>query len=301
MRFNPTRPVALLLPAAAVTFGSPSAQAQIASADPALVGFATTVVDYSPATLSSLRSDVTDSSAALGAPNQGSDPDTFAPIGLVSLGDPPSGEAPGSITLGFGQAITNGAGADFAVFENASDFGSNGATFFYELAFVEVSTDGSTFARFPTVSTTTFSDPLNYDNDDMNDSALLPTDLRPDFSGGQDFSVVPGDNTVTGFAGVDDAYVGTLFDLDSLAAAAEVVAGNVDLDEINFVRLVDVPGDGRFADTSGNPIYDAFSPNNATGGFDLDAVGVLNQVPEPGTAAVIVALAGLATLRRRTH
>ena len=58
-------------------------------------------------------------------------------------------------------------------------------------------------------------------------------------------------------------------------------------DSINFVRLVDIVGDGRTTDSNGNPIFDAFSPNNATGGFDLDAVGVLNAVPEPTTAALL--------------
>jgi hypothetical protein len=296
MRFLPTLTLGSALPAAALV--GPLASAQIVADDPRLLDFARSAVDFSPATSADLSPDVTQPAAATGAPNQSFDPNTFAPIGLVSLGDAPAGEAPGSITLDFNQAITNGSGADFAVFENASDFGSGGASFFFELAFVEVSTDGATFARFPTVSTTTLSSPGNYDGDFTNDQPLLATDLIPDFSGGQDFGVVPAGNTVTGFAGVDAGNVGTLFDLDALAAAAEVAAGTVNLAEINFVRLVDVPGDGRFADSQGNPIFDAFSPNNATGGFDLDAVGVINQVPEPGSAALLAMLTGVIARRR---
>ena len=62
---------------------------------------------------------------------------------VVVLGDG------GSITLTFGGYITNGAGADFAVFENSfSDT-------FLELGYVEVSSNGVDFFRFPSASLTT--------------------------------------------------------------------------------------------------------------------------------------------------
>lgn len=54
----------------------------------------------------------------------------------------------GAITLTFDGVITDGEGADFAVFENSFN-----ATFL-ELAFVEVSSNGSDFFRFPTYSFT---------------------------------------------------------------------------------------------------------------------------------------------------
>ena len=61
---------------------------------------------------------------------------------VVVLGDH------GSITLTFGGYITNGAGNDFAVFENSfSDT-------FLELGWVEVSSDGVNFFRFPNYSLT---------------------------------------------------------------------------------------------------------------------------------------------------
>lgn len=262
----------------------------IAADDSRLAGFATSVAEFSPSTPDSLSPEVSSPSAALGAPDSGSTgaPD-FLPVGLVSLGDAPVGTASGSITLGFDQAITNGAGADFAIFENASDFTNFGSGIFAELAFVEVSTDGNTFARFATSSLTTFPDP---------NGNALDTDLQLDFSGNQDFATLPSRSLVSGFAGADPAFNGTLFDLSALSSVAEVLAGTVDLDLINFVRLIDIAGDGRTTDSNGNPIFDAFSPNNATGGFDLDAVGVLNAVPEPTTAALL-SLAGLSLLRRR--
>ncbi|NJL30946.1 MAG: hypothetical protein HC898_04585, partial [Phycisphaerales bacterium] len=61
---------------------------------------------------------------------------------VVSLGDG------GHITLTFATGIRNGPGYDFAVFENGfSDT-------FLELAFVEVSSNGSDFFRFPSFSLT---------------------------------------------------------------------------------------------------------------------------------------------------
>ena len=64
------------------------------------------------------------------------------PNPVVSLGDG------GHITLSFATPITNGPGADFAVFENGF------ADSFLELAFVEVSSDGTNFFRFPSHSLT---------------------------------------------------------------------------------------------------------------------------------------------------
>ena len=62
--------------------------------------------------------------------------------GVVSLGDG------GSATCTFQYPIKNGIGNDFAVFENSFD------DTFLELAFVEVSSDGINFVRFPSHSLT---------------------------------------------------------------------------------------------------------------------------------------------------
>lgn len=284
MKIRKTHSVATL--ALVATAISPAAsRAQTLAADDArLVGFATSVQNSSAAPGTSGAVD--NPLAALGAPDQGFN--GIATNGLFSLGDPVPGVAGGQITLGFDRAITNGAGDDFAVFENADDFGAFGL--FVELAFVEVSTDGNTFARFNNVSDSTLPD------NDPNTPALA-TDLLADF--GQAFATLPDRDLVSGLAGADPAFVGTLFNLDALLGDALVISGAVDLTEINFVRLVDIPGDGRFADSNGNPIFDAFDPGNVTGGFDLDAVGVINQIPEPGSAALLAALVGVAARCRR--
>lgn len=62
--------------------------------------------------------------------------------GVVSLGDG------GVAILEFSSPIIDGVGPDFAVFENGFD------NLFLELAFVEVSSDGIHFFRFPAVSNT---------------------------------------------------------------------------------------------------------------------------------------------------
>ena len=260
----------------------------IAADDSLLTRFADGVVDFSPAT-STLSADVSDPTAALGAPNIGNtgDPD-FNPIGLVSLGDPLPGESAGAITLSFSTPVNNSLGERLAVFENAFDFGSR----FAELAFVEVSSDGQTFARFENFSAVT---PLG------SVPANPATDLLPDFSGNLDFATLPSRDLVSGFAGADLSSVGTIFDLSDLENDSLVLDGSVDLDNIGFIRLVDVPGDGRETDSFGNPIFDAFSPNNPLGGFDLDAVGVVSAaaVPEPSSVALLGLASAVVIGRRR--
>ena len=62
-----------------------------------------------------------------------------SPTTVVSLGDG------GSITLTFAHPLSDGTGPDLAVFENAFN------DTFLELAFVEVSSDGANFVRFPAI------------------------------------------------------------------------------------------------------------------------------------------------------
>lgn len=243
--------------------------------NPIFKSWGTTVVDYSPAP--GVAVNWQEANHALGAVSG----DNFNIVSLGELNDPEGSGLPGSITLGFSTSITNGEGADFAVFENA--FASNYTTpggsivgqIFAELAFVEVSTDGINFVRFPSISLT--------------DAAVGPYG-----------SIDP--TNVFNLAGKStNAYGeswGTPFDLDDLRPLEMVIDGWVDLSAINYIRLVDIPGNGFFTDSEGRPIYDAWA-TFGSGGFDLDAIGAINIVPEPSTSVLLVLGIGALTLRRR--
>jgi hypothetical protein len=181
---------------------------------------------------------------------------------VVSLGDG------GRITLTFPQPITNGPGADFAVFENAIHDS------FLELAFVEVSSDGSHFTRFPAVS-------------------LTPTDSQTDPFGLLDTT------DLHNLAGKYRRGYGTPFDLGALLPSP-----TLNVNAITHVRIIDVVGsiDPLYAtyDSEGHMVNDPWPTNFETGGFDLDAVAVLHLIPEPGSAILLLTGAGgMAALRRR--
>ncbi len=164
---------------------------------------------------------------------------------VVSLGDG------GQITLTFAQPIIDAPGDDFAVFENGfSDT-------FLELAFVEVSSNGTDFFRF------------------ANDS------LTPSPVGG--FGAVDPTN-LQGLAGKYRQGYGTPFDLAELAG----VSPQLNVQNIGYVRIVDIVGDGTYFDTSGDVIYDLY-PTTGSGGFDLDAVAVMHAVPEPSSLVLLAA------------
>lgn len=154
---------------------------------------------------------------------------------VVSLGD--AGEA----LLTFDRPIVNGDGFDFAVFENGFD------DTFLELAFVEVSSDGVNFVRFPSVSLTPESPQASY---------LDPTNLH-------------------NLAGKYRQGYGTPFDLEDLIDSA-----NIDLQNVRFVKVIDVVGsiDEQYAtyDSQGHIVNDPWPTDSYSGGFDLDAVGVIN-------------------------
>ncbi len=161
---------------------------------------------------------------------------------IVSLGEG------GRITLTFDDAIVNGLGDDFAIFENSfSDT-------FLELASVEVSSDGVNFFGFSTTSLT--ASPVGAFG------LIDPTDID-------------------GLAGKYRQGWGTGFDLDSLTGIA-----GLDVFDVAYVRLLDIVGDGSVLDSFSNPIYDPYETVGSAG-FDLDAVGVLNSastvVPVPAS------------------
>jgi len=183
----------------------------------------------------------------------------------------PSGSGPfdvvslgdgGHITLHFDTGIGDGPGDDFAVYENGF-WTLDGL--FAELAFVEVSTDGVVFQRFDSTSLRTT--PVSGPNGEVVD----PTDYH-------------------NFAGKHARGEGTGFDL------AELGLGGV-----SYVRFVDAIGDGSTQDHLGAAVYDPYQTPFDSGGFDLDAVGVLH-LPEPGGAALLgsglATLVGLARRRR---
>lgn len=181
-----------------------------------------------------------------------------------------AGEEPGFLTVTFPTGIRNGEGADFAVFENAQGLFGGENELFVELAYVEVSTDGESFVRFPSI----------YLNEE--DS----------FSGVRAFAEYDVTN-ILNLAGKHASGFGTPFNLDDLLDDPLVGSGEIDLDNIQFVKLVDIPGSGDFVDSEGNSIYDAW-PTVGTGGFDFrlsegQSVGVLNAVPEPGTLVLFAA------------
>lgn len=170
---------------------------------------------------------------------------------VVSLGDLTaaqitSGALAGAITLRFAKPIRNYTGADFAIFENgfAATFntgGSGSGGIFAELAYVEVSQDGVAFHRFNPVS------------------------LTPSAVGG--YGTINPTNVLNLAGKHVNAYGdswGTPFDI-----------GQLGLDSISYIRLVDIPGSGAFKDGAGNPIYDSWR-TFGSGGFDLEAVGVIS-------------------------
>jgi len=164
---------------------------------------------------------------------------------VVSLGDG------GSAILTFNNPIANGQGFDFAVFENS--FNDE----FLELAFVEVSSDGQNFFRFPSVSLT------------QTDSQVASfATLNPE--------------KINNLAGKYRVMFGTPFDLDEIPDSPLLNKNNV-----THVRITDVVGsvNPQYAsyDSEGNIINDPWPTPFNIGGFDLDAVGVINSasnIPE---------------------
>ena len=169
--------------------------------------------------------------------------------GLVSLGDG------GTATLTFAKPITNGAGADFAVFENSFD------DYFLELAMVEVSSDGKKFVRFPSTS---------YSDTTTQIGSFGKVDAR----------------MINNLAGKYRVAFGTPFDLEELKNTA-----GLDVNAITHVRLIDVVGaiDKKYGsrDMLGNLINDPWATNFASSGFDLDAVGVINETAPSGTEKML--------------
>ena len=165
---------------------------------------------------------------------------------VVSLGDG------GIATLTFGSPIYNGPGPDFAVFENGFANALNPDTWALELGFVEVSSDGMNFFRFPAVTYVQSDEQLG------NSGSIDPAQLH-------------------NFASKYGAFYGTPFDLDE-------VENNelLDKNRVTHVRIVDVVGniDPEYArwDSESHIINDPWPTGFNSSGFDLDAVGVIHDI-----------------------
>ena len=265
---------------AALTFATsaaagPFTNVGVDAGDPAIVAWAESVHGFLP----------TPSGNGFGASALGPADAVFVSLGDLGAMKIAAGDAAGEITLGFGsRPIKNGDGWDFAVFENAFSF-PEPPFFFAELAYVEVSSNGLDFARFPSISLNV--EPVPGSGNEENELVT---------SFGRDFASLNTTN-VHNLAGIHPTGVGTRFDLADLLDEPAVSDGLVDLSDIHFVRLVDVPGDGSFLDSDGRPIFDAWI-TTGSGGLDLDAVGARHVVPEP-SSVVLMALAGVALLAIR--
>lgn len=268
MRVNYLITLAAMLtagPALAGPFAPAAGQAgstAIAKNDAAIKGWATAVTEYTPGP----NVDATFKTPALAL-----GPAVGTSFDIVSLGDQ------GHITLTFSGTLFDGPSWDFAVFENGfSDT-------FLELAFVEVSSDGTHFFRFPNFSFT------------------------PAAVGG--FGTIAPTN-IDGYAGKYRQGFGTPFDLHVFAGVS-----GIDINKVSQIRLVDIKGNGTEFDNlpaefgGPDPIFDPF-PTSGSGGFDLDAIGVshLNLTPPPIVPPVLApvpvppalglfALSGLALIR----
>jgi hypothetical protein len=204
-----------------------------------------------------------------------------------------------SITVTFGGPIPNGPGWNFAVFENSFlDMSSalagrgGGTNYVYfnsgtnlvpvargynfiwtKLAFVDVSSDDTNWARFP----------ATYLNTDLLFQATVSD--SPEHWLSQDATMI------NGLAGTTALQYGEPFSLSVLTNNPNVLSGAVNLNNIRYIRLTDVIGNGSTTDQFGNAIYSPYydgtklpnlvaAPDSATDGFCLRGVATL-AVPTP--------------------
>ena len=165
---------------------------------------------------------------------------------LVSLGDG------GNAVLTFASPICNGPGFDFAVFENPLKSEQDTNLYFLELAFVEVSSDGENYFRFPAISNIPETPQV---------TSFQCTDPK----------------LVHNFAGKYFPHFGTPFDLDELPDTELLNKNN-----ITHVKIIDVVGTVKpeYAsyDSEGHVVNDPWPTPFESSGFDLDAIGVIHDL-----------------------
>ncbi len=193
---------------------------------------------------------ISDMSSALVSYGVDADGEGIADGSPVSLGDG------GSALITFSMPIVNGPGPDFAVFENGFD------NHYMEFAFVEVSSDGINFFRFESIS------------------EVQTTTQLGNFS----FSDC---SRIYNLAGKYKINYGVPFDLEELAGTP-----GLNVDQVTHIRLIDVVGsiDPQYGsyDSQGTIINDPFPTIFDSGGFDLDAVGVINQTLSLDESTMVV-------------
>lgn len=179
----------------------------------------------------------------------------IADLQVVSLGDG------GMAEVSFNVPIANGPGWDFAVFENSfSDT-------YLELAFVEVSSDGTNFFRFPAHS-------LTQDSLQVGGFGALEPEK------------------INNFAGKYRGEYGVPFDLEEMKHISLL-----DVNSIIAIRIIDAVGSimPQYAtyDTAGRMVNDPWPTAFSSSGFDLDAVGVINNKTNTSIASSAAIAAAL--------
>ena len=178
--------------------------------------------------------------STLGLASQGDSSDVYGKADgiTVSLGD--GGEA----IIQLSQSIFNGPRFDFAVFENG--FSST----FLELAFVEVSSNGVDYFRFPSISET-------------QDTLQIGTFGNIDAT------------EINNLAGKYQVNFGTPFDISDLPDTSLL-----NKYAISHIKIIDVVGNiselYSTKDSSGRIINDPWPTPFASSGFDLDAIGLIH-------------------------
>ncbi len=165
---------------------------------------------------------------------------------VISLGD--GGEA----IYFFSNPIVNGLGYDFAIFENGFRNPSDSNLAYLELATVEVSNDGNTYYNF---------------------AAECHNDTSIQIAGTGEYMDC---RKLNNLAGKYISSYGTPFEVDELS-----MQFGLDVNNIHFVKIIDVIGTINDSlcnrDYFGNKINDPYPTDFPTGGFDLDALGVIHQ------------------------
>lgn len=210
--------------------------------------YAVSVKAYAPGPFGSASA-----SQALGAPageGNGSGSNDVATLGVS-----------GSLTLEFGNRCVDSAGADLLVCENPFFVSTGGS--FAETLFVEVSTNGVQFARFP--------------NRYTGPQSQLPSIQGAPLAWYRGFAglrpVVA--NVSTNHDPYDLVHAGAdAFDLADLAGDPLVQAGTVDLSDIRYVRLLDI-NSGNALDSTGTVVWDCGLDFSSSA--DVDAIVALNS------------------------